>query len=167
MLRAAKKWAISGTAKAPPTTARQAPRTGEYTVYSPTKFRETEGIKDVTAGSYTASKIQQIDKGQWEDNANAQGATSVIKRLTGTGVSKRLPANPTPANASGMYRVQRYNQFEASWDTVSFPSSWYDCSTWGYYYAAGDVQYDYVGYFASSYNKIEETKTVLAQPGST
>lgn len=42
-----KELAISGTAKAPTTTERQAPRPGEETVYSPKKYRETEGIKDI------------------------------------------------------------------------------------------------------------------------
>lgn len=41
----------------------------------------------------------------------------------------------------------------------------YDCSSWDYYYSA--PSYDYVGYFASAHNKTEETKTVLAQSGST
>ena len=41
----------------------------------------------------------------------------------------------------------------------------YDCTTWADYYNA--PSYDYVGYFASSHSKTEETKTVLAQYGST
>lgn len=43
-------------------------------------------------------------------------------------------------------------------------STVYDCSTWAYYYTA--PSYDYVGYFASAYSKTTETKTVLAQSGS-
>lgn len=41
----------------------------------------------------------------------------------------------------------------------------YDCTTWDYYRT--EPTYDYVGYFASSYSKETETKTVLAQSGST
>lgn len=129
------------------------------------KYRETGGTKDIANDNYYASKIQKIDTSQWEDYGNAQGATDVITRLVSFGDRVSKPANPTPANASGMYRVQRYNQFEASWETISFPSSWYDCSTWDYYYSA--PSYDYVGYFASSHSNTEEKKIVLAQSGST
>lgn len=160
------EWAISGTAKAPTTTERQAPRTGEDTVYSPEKYRETEGIEDIKSDSYTASKIQTIITSQWEDYGNAQGATSVIRRLVSLGDYVQKPANPTKASVPSGYRLQRYDSNISSWVTMTYmPFNWYDCSTWDYYYSA--PTYDYVGYFASSHSKTEETKTVLAQSGST
>ena len=44
--------------QAPSTTVRQAPRTGEDTVYSPNKYRETEGRKDTTGYSVSGGKGQ-------------------------------------------------------------------------------------------------------------
>ena len=134
------------------------------------KYRETEGIKDVKSDSYTASKIQTIDKTQWEDYGNAQGATSVIKRLAATGTSKRLPANPTRVTSVTVRNQGSSVITIAPGSTATLPvvsPTLYDCSTWAYYYATDDVQYDYVGYFASAHSKTEETKTVLAQSGST
>ena len=67
-----------------------------------------------------------------------------------------------------MYRVQRYNQFEASWETVSFPSTWYDCTTWADYYQLNGQQY--WGYKESVKGSggggTKKTVTVLAQSGS-
>ena len=161
------EWAISGTAKAPSTTARQAPGTGEDTVYSPEKYRETEGTKDIKSDSYYASKIQAIDTSQWEDYGNSQGATSVIRRLVSLGDYVSKPANPTR-----VYNVVVRNSgsspitiYPGETRTMRTDSVVYDCSTWANYYSA--PSYDYVGYFASSHRKTEETKTVLAQSGST
>lgn len=158
-----KEWAISRESN-PPTTERQTPRPGEDTVYSPAKYRETEGIKDVTNDYYKPSKTQQIDKTQYEDYGNLQGATSVIKRLTGSAV--RRPANPTKAVVPSGYRLQRYDSSISSWVTMTYmPFEWYDCTTWANYYPSDG--YDYVGYFASAHSSQQDTKTVLAQGGST
>lgn len=165
------EWAISGTAKAPTTTARQAPRTGEDTVYSPEKYRETEGRKDIKDDSYTASKIQNIDTAQVEDYGNLQGATSAIRRLVSLGDYVSRPANPTRVYSSRIRNngsspiTITLNPGESSSAAYSLVSTVYDCSTWANYYSA--PTYDYVGYFASSHSSTEETKTVLAQSGST
>ena len=164
------EWAISGTAKAPTTTARQAPRTGEDTVYSHTKYRETEGRKDIKSDSYTASKIQKIDTAQVEDYGNLQGATSAIRRLVSLGDYVSRPANPTRVYRSRIINTGSapititLNPGESSSVAYSLVSTVYDCSTWANYYSA--PTYDYVGYFASSHSSTEEKKTVLAQSGS-
>lgn len=145
------------------TTARPAPHfAGEDTV-SATENPWTHN--DVTGDSYTASKIQPIDKSQWEDYGNAQGADQVIKRLTATGVSKLLPANPTRV-LSVRYTAPE-NIPAGTVIAVPTPANLYDCTTWAYYFAADNVQYDYLGYFPSSHSSQTETKTVLAQSGST
>lgn len=123
----------------------------------------TEGIKDIKSDSYTASKIQTINSDQWESNGNAQGATSVIKRMVSAGTSVRKPANPTkmtsikftaPMDISKGTSVT-VNLANAGYENV------YDCTTWDYYRT--EPTYDYVGYFASSHSKETETKTMLVQ----
>lgn len=130
---------------------------------------ETEGNKDVKNDSYTASKIKKIDTEEWEDYGNAQGATSVIKRLVSTGMAVRLPSNPTKVTNvivrnTGTSPIT-INPGESK--TMKTESDVYDCTSWAYYYGADGVRYDYVGYFASSHSTTTETKTVLAQSGST
>lgn len=126
----------------------------------------TGGIKDIKSDSYTASKIQTINTSQWEDYGNAQGATSVICRLVSFGDYVYAPANPTR-----VYNVVVRNTGTSpitinpgETRTMRTDSTVYDCTTWTYYYSA--PSYDYVGYFASAYSKTTETKTVLAQSGS-
>lgn len=159
-----REWAISGTAQAPSTTERQAPRPGEDTVYSPTKYRETEGIKDVKSDSYSASWFQKINKSQWEDYGNAQGANRVIKQYTGT---VNRPKNPTRVTSvSGIYTGQ--SKFVATGDKITVAVSntnLYDCTTWMDY--PDPEQYEYYGYKESGHSSQTETKTVLAQSGST
>ena len=159
-----REWAISGTAQAPSTTERQAPRPGEDTVYSPTKYRETEGIKDVKSDSYSPSWYQQIDNSQWEDYGNAQGADRVIKQYTGT---VRLPRKPDRVTSVyGTYTGQ--SKFVATGDKITVVASnpnLYDCTTWRDY--PDPDQYQYYGYKESLLKKTEETVTVLAQSGST
>lgn len=156
---------------APSTTERQASRPGEDTVYSPTKYRETEGTKDIKDDSYTASEIRKIDTAQVEDHNNLQGATSAIRRLVSFGDYVSRPANPTRVYSSRIRNngsspiTITLNPGESSSAAYSLVSTVYDCSTWANYYSA--PTYDYVGYFASSHNSTEEKKTVLAQSGST
>lgn len=151
-----------------PNDYRQAPRTGECIVYSLTNTGMTGGIKDIKSDSYTASKIQTINTSQWEDYGNAQGATSVICRLVSFGDYVYRPANPTRVTSvtvrnQGTSPITINPGSSATLPAVS--SNLYDCTTWAYYYSA--PSYDYVGYFASAYSKTTETKTVLAQSGST
>lgn len=101
-------------------------------------------------GTYSASSIKTIDKSQWEDYGNAQGATSVIKRLTGVGTKVNRPANPTR-----VYNVVVRNTGTSpvtinpgDTKTMRTDSVVYDCTTWDDYYTY--PSYDYVGYFASS-----------------
>lgn len=101
-------------------------------------------------GTYSASSIKTIDKTQWEDYGNAQGATSVIKRLTGVGTKVNRPANPTR-----VYNVVVRNTGTSpvtinpgNTRTMRTDSVVYDCTTWADYYTY--PSYDYVGYFASS-----------------
>ena len=75
--------------QAPSTTVRQAPRTGEDTVYSPKKYRETEGRKDLkqyTSSEFRASTGDEIN-GHLPANAKMgrfihAGGASTIKELT-------------------------------------------------------------------------------------
>ena len=134
-------------------------------------LRETGGTKDIKNDSYYASKIQQIDKSQWEDYGNNQGATEVIKRLVSPGSYVSRPENPTRVYRSRIINTGSspititLNPGESSSVAYNLVSTVYDCSTWANYYSA--PTYDYVGYFASSHSSTEEKKTVLAQSGST
>ena len=120
--------------------------TGNPTV---TKNADGSTTYTFTGGSYTASRLTTIDKSQYEDNGNSQGASQVIRRLTAFGTSVRKPANPTKATriygrnvGSQVITPGSYGYFSPSSDNI------YDCTTWAYYYEA--PQYDYVGYFAST-----------------
>lgn len=114
---------------------------------------------------YTASRLQTIDKTRYEDYFDSQGATSVIKRMTSTPTRERKPKNPTRVLSV------RYTAPEdiPKGTVIAVPTSGnlYDCTTWDDYYRADDVEYDYMGYFASSSAPEEATKTFLAQSGST
>lgn len=132
-------------------TAKSEPQEVVYTG-SPT-ISDNDGVKTYAfagGGSYTPSKIQQIDKQQYEDYGNMQGATSVIRRLVSFGSAVSRPANPTKIT---QMRFRFPNSIPAGTPvTVSLKNfgynNVYDCTTWANYYSAPD--YDYVGYFASS-----------------
>lgn len=120
----------------------------------------------MTNDYYQPSKIQQIDKTQYEDYGNLQGATRAIRQLVSFGTAVSKPANPTKAVVPNGYRLQRYDSSISSWVTMTYmPFNWYDCTTWANYYNA--PSYDYVGYFASAHSSQQESKTVLARSGST
>lgn len=114
---------------------------------------------------YTASRLQQIDKTRYEDYFDSQGATTVIKRMTSTPTRERKPKNPTRVLSV------RYTAPEdipaGTVIAVPTPSNLYDCTTWDDYYRADNVKYDYMGYYASASAPESETKTFLAQSGST
>lgn len=113
---------------------------------------------------YTASKLQAIDKTRYEDSFDSQGATSVIKRMKVTPNRERKPKNPTRVLSV------RYTAPEdipkGTVIAVPTPSNLYDCTTWDDYYRADDVEYDYMGYFASKSAPETETKVFLTQSGS-
>jgi len=126
---------------------------------------ESWGIKDCTGYSGGGGKLQTIDKTQWEDYANAQGASQVIRRLVSMSSASR-PANPTrqtsisftaPANISKGQKVS-VNLANAGYYNL------YDCSTWATYY---DISYDYVGLFNNAVIPTTQTKTFLVQGGTT
>lgn len=48
---------------------------------------------------------------------------------------------------------------------VPAPANLYDCTTWADYY--DPMEYEYYGYKESTHSSAKETKTVLAQAGST
>lgn len=109
--------------------------------------------------------MKKIDKAQWEDYGNAQGADRVIKVYNGT-VSR--PKNPTKVTTvtvrnQGSSPITIPPGSKATLPVVS--SSLYDCTTWRDY-PDPDV-YDYYGYRYSRHDPVTETKTVLAQSGST
>lgn len=114
---------------------------------------------------YTASRLQQIDKTRYEDYFDSQGATTVIKRMTSTPIRERKPKNPTRVLSV------RYTAPEdiPAGTVIAVPTSGnlYDCTTWDDYYLADNVKYDYMGYYASGSAPESETKTFLAQSGST
>lgn len=133
-------------------------QTGRRYSLLPIKYRETEGIKDATDIKYTASRFEVLYN--WEDTGNSQGATKVIKSLKSLGERKYLPSNPThPSNWTNL-RYQKWNGEE--WVTVgAVPSTWYDCSSWGYFYTP--PTYEYLGYYPSSYEVKTDTKTFLVK----
>lgn len=132
-------------------TAKSEPQEVVYTG-SPT-ISDNDGVKTYAfagGGSYTPSKIQQIDKQQYEDYGNMQGATSVIRRLVSFGSAVSRPANPTKIT---QMRFRFPNSIPAGTPVTVILKNFgynnvYDCTTWANYYSAPD--YDYVGYFASS-----------------
>ena len=159
-----------------PNDYRQAPRTGEGIVYSPNKYRETEGIKDCTGYTGGAGKgvIKEIDYNQYIDNGNAQGCDAVktyifrdFSEYNDAGNPGKYPIYPTKASVPSGYRLQRYDGNIGSWTTMTYmPFNWYDCSTWGTigktYLAVG--AYATGGTITPEYS---DPVTVLAQSGST
>ncbi len=141
------------------TTARPAPpkeKEDEDTVYSCGKPQVN--IKDCTGYSGGSGSIRAIDRTQWEDYGNAQGASQVIRRLVSMSYVRR-PANPTHPNNWTQLRYQKWNG--ESWQTIgAVPSTWYDCSTWENYC---DISYDYVGLFGGAVTPTTQTKTFLIQ----
>lgn len=101
-------------------------------------------------GTYNASSIRTINKSQWEDHGNAQGATSVIKRLTSVGTRVNRPANPTRITKMTFTFPTTIKAGTAVSVTLSNFGYYnvYDCTSWADYYTY--PSYDYVGYFASS-----------------
>ena len=118
---------------------------------------------------YTASRLQQIDKTRYEDYFDSQGATTVIKRMTYTPTRERKPKNPTKQTTiswTAPATINRGTKVTINLANAGY-SNLYDCSTWDDYYLADNVKYDYMGYYASASAPQEETKTFLAQSGST
>lgn len=118
---------------------------------------------------YTASKFQQIDKTRYEDYFDSQGATTVIKRMTSTPTRERKPKNPTPQKTiswTAPATIKQGTNVTINLANAGY-SNLYDCTTWDDYYLADNVKYDYMGYYASASAPEPETKTFLAQSGST
>lgn len=118
---------------------------------------------------YTASKLQQIDKTRYEDYFDSQGATTVIKRMTSTPTRERKPKNPTKQTTiswTAPATIKQGTNVTINLANAGY-SNLYDCTTWGDYYLADNVKYDYMGYYASASAPESETKTFLAQSGST
>ena len=118
---------------------------------------------------YTASQIRQIDKTRYEDSFDSQGATTVIKRMTSTPTRERKPKNPTKQTTiswTAPFAIKQGTKVTINLANAGY-SNLYDCSTWDDYYLADNVKYDYMGYYASASAPESETKTFLAQSGST
>lgn len=118
---------------------------------------------------YTASKLQQIDKTRYEDYFDSQGATTVVKRMTSTPTRERKPKNPTKQTTiswTAPATIKQGTNVTINLANAGY-SNLYDCTTWGDYYLADNVKYDYMGYYASASAPESETKTFLAQSGST
>lgn len=118
---------------------------------------------------YTASRLQQIDKTRYEDYFDSQGATTVIKRMTSTPTRERKPKNPTKQTTiswTAPATIKQGTNVTINLANAGY-SNLYDCTTWGDYYLADNVKYDYMGYYASASAPESETKTFLAQSGST
>lgn len=118
---------------------------------------------------YTASRLQQIDKTRYEDYFDSQGATTVIKRMTSTPTRERKPKNPTKQTTiswTAPATIKKGTNVTINLANAGY-SNLYDCSTWDDYYLADNVKYDYMGYYASASAPESETKTFLAQSGST
>lgn len=118
---------------------------------------------------YTASKLQQIDKTRYEDYFDSQGATTVVKRMTSTPTRERKPKNPTKQTTiswTAPATIKQGTNVTINLANAGY-ANLYDCTTWGDYYLADNVKYDYMGYYASASAPESETKTFLAQSGST
>lgn len=118
---------------------------------------------------YTASQIRQIDKTRYEDSFDSQGATTVIKRMTSAPTRERKPKNPTAQKTiswTAPATIKKGTNVTINLANAGY-SNLYDCTTWGDYYLADNVKYDYMGYYASASAPESETKTFLAQAGST
>ena len=118
---------------------------------------------------YTASKLQQIDKTRYEDYFDSQGATTVIKRMTSTPTRERKPKDPTKQTTiswTAPATIKKGTKVTITLANAGY-SNLYDCSTWDDYYLADNVKYDYMGYYASASAPESESKTFLAQSGST
>lgn len=118
---------------------------------------------------YTASRLQQIDKTRYEDYFDSQGATTVVKRMTSTPTRERKPKNPTKQTTiswTAPATIKQGTNVTINLANAGY-SNLYDCTTWGDYYLADNVKYDYMGYYASASAPESETKTFLAQSGST
>lgn len=101
-------------------------------------------------GTYNASSIKTINRSQWEDHGNAQGATSVIKRLTSVGTKVNRPANPTRITKMTFtfpMAIKAGTPVSVTLSNFGYYNV-YDCTSWADYYTY--PSYDYVGYFASS-----------------
>ena len=117
---------------------------------------------------YTASRLQQIDKTRYEDYFDSQGATTVIKRMTSTPTRERKPKSPTKQitiSWTAPHAIKQGTKVIINLANAGY-SNLYDCTTWDDYYLAANVNYDYMGYYASSSAPQEETKTFLAKSGS-
>lgn len=103
-----------------------------------------------TGGSYTASWFRQINKAQYEDNGNMQGASDVIKRLVKVKpVDGKKPKNPTKVNYGIRGKYVGSQVLTPNSNGYFLPLvDVYDCTTWEQYYEY--PEYDYVGYSPSS-----------------
>ena len=132
------------------------------------KYRETGGIKDIKNDNYTTSWFHRIDKAPWENDGNPQGADQVVT-IYSSRVSR--PANPTRVYASRIRNTGSspititLNPGESSSVAYTLVSTVYDCTTWADYIDPSN--YEYYGYRYSRHSADTETKTVLAQSGST
>lgn len=129
------------------------------------KYGKSQGTKDITNDKYDASWWQKINKAQWEDYGNAQGADTVVKVYTG---SVNRPKNPTKVTSVTVRNQGTSPITITPGSTATLPvvsSNLYDCTTWQYY--PDPTAYDYYGYKASTHISATEAKTVLAQSGST
>ena len=166
MLRAAKNGQSAGRRKPPQRLNGKRPGPGEDTVYSrcrwksAEKYRETGGTKDIKNDNYTTSWFHRIDKAPWENDGNSQGADQVV-----TIYSSRVSRPRNPTRVLSIRWTAPEDVPAGTVVSVPCPANLYDCTTWADY--IDPSAYEYYGYRYSRHSADTETKTVLAQSGST
>ena len=124
------------------------------------KYWETRGTKDIKSDNYTTSWFHRIDKAPWENDGNSQGADQVV-----TIYSKKISRPKNPTKVLSIRWTAPEDVPAGTVVSVPCPANLYDCTTWADYYDA--AEYEYYGFRYSRHDPVTETKTVLAQSGST
>ena len=127
---------------------------------TPFKYRETGGTKDIKDDKYTASWFRKIDKLPWENEGDSQGADRVVIIY-----SRRVSRPKNPTRVLSIRWTAPEDIPAGTVVAVPCPANLYDCTTWQDY--VDPSEYEYYGYCYSRHETATETKTVLAQSGST
>ena len=151
------EWAISGTAEAPSTTVRQAPRTGEDTVYSPKKYRETEGMKDYN--SITHSQLRNATQSEINGQIDINNKLCILPGNAGYKASKFVEAsdgNITVVSGTAE-EVYKEGDFVSNWylDNIYNAESGYIA----YIFKSGSIPSNAIRVGTVRYGRVHKTST--------